>query len=85
MSSSLSSLVDNLVEGLHIDKCTNCKSCLQYVPTEDELLMFNCLKCSKKHKKHFNKYLIKRFANTYEFCDETLINFVNVKKRHLSI
>ena len=28
MSSSLSSLVDNLCEGLHGDKCIDCKSCL---------------------------------------------------------
>ena len=31
MLSSLSNLVDNLSEGLHNDKCTNCKSCLNYV------------------------------------------------------
>ena len=36
---------------------------------QDELLTFNCLKCSKSHKKHLNKYLIKRFGKTYEFCD----------------
>ena len=34
--------------------------------TKDELLIFNCLKCSKSHKKHFNNYL-QRFANTYKF------------------
>ena len=28
MSSSLTNFVDNLSEGLHSDKCTNCKSCL---------------------------------------------------------
>ena len=28
MSSSLSSLIDKLSEGLHNYKCTNCKSCL---------------------------------------------------------
>ena len=31
MSSSLSSLVDNLSEGLPSDKGTDCKSCLDYV------------------------------------------------------
>ena len=36
MSSSLSNLVDNLSEGLHSDKCTNCKSCLDYMTTKDE-------------------------------------------------
>ena len=34
-----------------------------------KVVIFNCLKCSKSHKKHFNKYLIKRFANIYEFCN----------------
>ena len=33
MSSPLSSLVDNLSEVLHNYKCTNCKSCLDYIST----------------------------------------------------
>ena len=70
MSSPLSSLVDNLSGGLHNNECKDCKSCLEYISTKDELAKFNCLKCSKKHKKHFNKYLIRIFANTYEFCDD---------------
>ena len=31
MSSSLSNLVDNFSEGLHSDKCTDCKSCLDQI------------------------------------------------------
>ena len=31
MSTSLSKLVDNLSEGLHYNKCLNCKSCLDYI------------------------------------------------------
>ena len=31
ITSSLSSLVDNLSKGLHSDKCTDCKSCLDYM------------------------------------------------------
>ena len=36
MSSSLSSLADNLSEGLHSDKFTDCKSCLDYMITRDD-------------------------------------------------
>ena len=43
---------------------------------EDELLTFDYLQCSKNHKKHFHKNLIKRFENTYEFCDEDINKFV---------
>ena len=69
MSSSLSSLVDNLSEGLHSDKFTDCKSCLDYMITKDDQLIFRCFECKKNSKKDFNKELIKRFANIYEFCN----------------
>ena len=36
MSTSLSNLVNKLSEAVHIDKCTNCKSCLDYMTTKDE-------------------------------------------------
>ena len=42
---------------------------------KDKLLIFKCLKCNKSHKKYLNKYLVKRFVNTYKFSDNTLINF----------
>ena len=38
MSSSLSNLVNNLSEGLHNDKCKDCKSCLEYKSIEDNQL-----------------------------------------------
>ena len=75
MFSSLSSFVDNLAEGLHNPKCTDCKSYLEYISTKNELLTFNSLNCSKNQKKHFNKYLTKRFANIYEFCDGDINKF----------
>ena len=67
MSSSLSSLVDNLSDCLHNTKFIDCKFCLASISSKDELSIFNCLKCSKNHEKHFNKYLIKGFANTYYY------------------
>ena len=54
MSSSLSNLVDNLSEGLHSDKCTCCKSCLDYMITKDDQLIFRCFECKKNYKKDFN-------------------------------
>ena len=76
MSSSLSSLVDNLCEGLHNYKWIDLKSYLDYISTEDKLLISNCLKCSKNYKKHFTKDLIKRLANIYEFCDRDINKFI---------
>ena len=40
MPSSLSSLVDNLSERLHSDKCTDCKYFLDYMSVEDDQLVF---------------------------------------------
>ena len=55
MSSSLSNLVDNLSVGLYRDKCTDCKSCLDYMTAKDEKLIFRCF----KYKKNMGKTLIK--------------------------
>ena len=38
MSTSLSNLVSNLSDGLHSDKCTDCRSCVDYMAIRDEQL-----------------------------------------------
>ena len=38
-------------------------------------LIFQCLECKKNYKKDY-KELIKRFANTYEFCNGDTNNFI---------
>ena len=76
MSSSLSNLVDNLSEGLHSDKCTDCKPYLDYMTTKDEQLIFRCFECKKNYKKDSNKELIKRYANIYEFCNGDINKFI---------
>ena len=73
MSTSLSKLVDNLSEGLHNNRRLDCKSCLDYMKNKDEKLIFRCFTCKKNYEKDFNKELIKRFANIYEFCNGDLI------------
>ena len=67
MSSSLSRLVDNLSEGIHNNKCADCKSNLDYIKTKNEKLILGCSNCKQRYKKRFNKEIIKRFASTYEF------------------
>ena len=76
MSTSLSNLVSNLSEGLHNDRCIDCKSCLDYKTTKDEQLIFRCFRCKKNYEKNLNKALIQRFANTYEFCNRDLNKFI---------
>ena len=75
MSTSLSKLVENLTDGVHNDKCTNCKSNLCFVRTINETLLFECIDCGKEYTKGFNKELKKRFSNTYEFCDSDMDKF----------
>ena len=72
MSSSLSSLVDNLSDEFHCDKCIDCKSYLDFMITKDDQLILRCSECKKNYKKDFNKGLINRFANTYEFWNKDI-------------
>ena len=81
MSSSLSKLIDNLSEGIHNNKCVDCKSCLDYIKTKNEKLNLKCFNCEQYYKKKFNKELIKRFASTYEFCNKDLNKFTLLLKK----
>ena len=76
MSSSLSKLVDNLSEGIHNNKCADCKSCLDYIKTKNEKLILKCFNCEQYYKKKFNKEPIKRFKSMYEFCNKDLDKFI---------
>ena len=41
----------------------------------DEQLIFRCFECKKNYEKDFNKELIKRFANIYEFRNKDITKF----------
>ena len=65
MSTSLSSLVDNLSEGIHNDRnCANCSSCLEYISTKNGKLLFECFDCEKRYARKVSKKLTKKFKNT---------------------
>ena len=80
MASSLSKLVDNLSEGIHNNKCSDCGSNLDYIKTtakrKIKKLILECYNCKQRYKKKFNKELIKRFASTYSFCNNGLNKFI---------
>ena len=76
MSIALSKLIDNLSEGIHNNKCADCKSCLDYIKTKNEKLILKCFNCETYYRKKFNKKLIKRFASTYKFCNKDLNKFI---------
>ena len=44
--------------------------------TKDEQLTFRCFSCKKNYEKIFNKELIQRFANIYEFCNGDINKFI---------
>ena len=52
MSSSLSKLDDNLSEGIHNNKCFDCKHNLDYVRiTKNKKLLLKCFHCNIHYKK----------------------------------
>ena len=76
MLTSLSSLVENLPEKLHSDKCKDCKFELNYMSVKYNQLIFQCLECKTNYSKDCNKELIKRFASIFQFCNGNITKFV---------
>ena len=81
MSSSLPKLVDNLSEGIHKNKCVDCNSCLDYIKIKNKKLLLKCFNCNAYYKKKINKDLIKKFENTYSFCNNDINKFVSLLRK----
>ena len=74
ISSSLSSLVDNLSEGLHNDKCKDCKSCLEDISAKDKLILFKMYLA--KTMKSISINILKNLQIHMNSVMETLKKFV---------
>ena len=72
MPTSLSSLVDNLSE-IHNKKWgnKNCKSKCGLIRLKNNKLHYICNECKKRQLKPING-LIKKFSNTYEYCNRDI-------------
>ena len=55
MDRSLSRFVDNLSEGIHSEKCGNCKFHLDYMLIKDDKLIFRCFEFKKIMRKNLIK------------------------------
>ena len=59
MASSLSKLVDNLSEGIHNNKCSDCGSNLDYIKItakhKNKKLILECYNCKQRYKKSLIK------------------------------
>ena len=71
MSSTLSSLVDNLSD-INCEKCDNKH---EYIGFRDKDMLLECFDCNAWFKK-VSEELIKRLANTYEFCNKDIDKFI---------
>ena len=73
MSTYLSKLVDNLSEGLHNNKCLNCKSCLDYIKTKNKklILIERFASTYEFCNKSLNKFnlLLRKGVYPYEYMD----------------
>ena len=56
MSTSTSNLVNNLSERLH-NRCIDCQSCLDYMMTKDNQLIFRCFICKKNYKNDLQTHI----------------------------
>ena len=81
MSSSLSKLVNNLSEGIHNNKCVDCNSCLDYIKIKNKKLLLKCFNCNAYYRKKINKDLIKKFKNTYSFCNNDINKFISLLRK----
>ena len=83
MSTSLSSLVDNLSK-IYKKECKGCeerrkiKSVCNFIGLKNNKLRCKCEGCKKKKKKWLKPIngLIKKFSNTHQFCYEDIKKFV---------
>ena len=71
MSTSLSKLVNNLSE-IYSKKCRDKNTAFKGLKNK---LFYNCKECRKKQLKPING-LIKKFPNTYKFCNNDINKFI---------
>ena len=81
MASSLSSIADNLTEGIHKTKCKGCVCFLEYKHVKANLIIYECLSCNKSYSKELNEELKKKLKNTFNFSNSDINKFILLLKK----
>ena len=76
METSLSSLVDNLTEGIHKVKCKDCDYFLQYKSVKGNSIKYKCLSCSRDYSNKTDEELKKRLKNIFKFSNNDINKFI---------
>ena len=85
MASSLSNLVDNLVEGIHKNKCKDCDCFFEYESVNYNSINYKCLSCKKNYSKNFDGELKNCYNNTFKFSNDINKFVLLLRKRCLSL
>ena len=51
--------------------------------TQNDKLIFRYFECKRNYQKDFNKDLINRFANIYEFCNKDINRFILLLRKRI--
>ena len=76
ITTSLSSLADNLTEGVHKVKCKNCDCFLKYESVKDNLIKYKFLSCNKSYSNKIDEELKNRIKNIFNFTDNDINEFI---------
>ena len=78
MSTSLSTLVDNLSDRIHVKhKCDSCGFNIEYIRKKKSgKPLFKCFNCKRKYFEEFDEELMAKFKNTYRFCNGNIDRFM---------
>ena len=80
MSISLSNLVDNLSDF----NCKKCDNKRKYIGFKDNYQLLECSDCNAWFTKD-SEELIKRFVNTYEFCNKDIDKFILLLRMYKNV
>ena len=81
MVTSLSKLVNNLIEGIHKIKCWSCDCFLEYERVNNNLLKYKCLSRNKDHSRKLDEKFKKRFKNTFKLPNNDINKFFLLSRK----
>ena len=83
METSLSNLVDNLMEGIHKIKCKDYDCSLEYESVKNNSIKCKRLTCNKDYSNKFDEELKRRFKNTFKFSSSDINKFILLIRRRV--